>query len=262
MRLLVVEDEKDLNRILCRQLEKEGYNVDSCFDGLEALDYLELAEYDGVILDIMLPGKNGLQVLRELRASGKQTPALFLTARGDTEDIVEGLDIGADDYMVKPFAFKELLARIKVMTRRKPEIQENIYRCGGLVVNYNTHEVTRDGIPITLSPKEFSVLLYLVRNRNIIVTREQIESNVWNLKAEGTSNLVDVYIRYLRRKIDDDFEEKMIVPYVAQGICSNAEKETGIDHKIYHNLSVRSDGASDDHPAGRRKRDGGYDDPQ
>lgn len=219
-----MEDEKDMNRILVNKLEKEGYNVDSCYDGIAAMDYLTLAEYDGVILDIMLPGMDGFSVLKKLRAAGKQTPVLFLSARGDTEDIVEGLDLGADDYLVKPFVFKELLARIKVMTRRKPEIQENIYRCGDLTVDYNTHEVTRAGAPISLSPKEFSVLLYLVRNKNIIVTREQIESNIWKLKSEGGSNLVDVYIRYLRKKIDDDFEEKMIVTVRGTGYMLKCEE--------------------------------------
>lgn len=224
MRLLVVEDEKDLNRILVSKLEKEGYNVDSCFDGDAAIDYLTLAEYDGVILDIMLPGPDGFQVLKKLRAAGKQTPVLFLSAKGDTEDIVEGLDIGADDYIVKPFVFKELLARIKVMTRRKPEIQENIYRCGDLTIDYNTHEVTRNKIPISLSPKEFAVLLYLVRNKNIIVTREQIESNIWKLQSEGSSNLVDVYIRYLRRKIDENFDEKMICTIRGTGYMLKCEE--------------------------------------
>ena len=219
MRLLVVEDEKDMSK-----LEKEGYNVDYCFDGDAAIDYLTLADYDGVILDIMLPGLDGFQVLKKLRAAGKQTPVLFLSARGDTEDIVRGLDTGADDYIVKPFVFKELLARIKVMTRRKPEIQENVYRCGDLTVDYNTHEVTRNGISITLSPKEFAVLLYLVRNKNIIVTREQIESNIWKLQSEGSSNLVDVYIRYLRRKIDEDFEEKMICTIRGTGYMLKCEE--------------------------------------
>lgn len=222
--LLVVEDEKDMNRILVNKLEKEGYNVDSCYDGVTAIDYLTLADYDGVIMDIMLPGMDGLSVLKKLRVAGKQTPVLFLTAKGDTEDIVEGLDLGADDYMVKPFAFKELFARIKVMTRRKPEIQENIYRCKDLVIDYNTHEVTRAGIPISLSPKEFAVLIYLVRNKNIIVTREQIESNIWKLKSDGGSNLVDVYIRYLRKKIDDDFEEKMIVTVRGTGYMLRCEE--------------------------------------
>lgn len=208
--LLVVEDEKDLNKILVKALEKEGYNVESCYDGMTALDYLLLADYDGVILDVMLPKMNGFEVLKSARQKGADTPVLFLSARDGTEEIVQGLNLGADDYMVKPFEMKELLARIRVMTRRKPEIQENIYRCGDLTVNYNTHEVTRSGLPISLSPKEFSVLLYLVRNKNIIVTREQIESNIWSIQKTGNSNLVDVYIRYLRRKIDDDFEKKMI----------------------------------------------------
>ncbi len=224
MRLLIVEDEKDMNNILVNKLEKEGYNVDSCFDGNTAMDYLMLADYDGVVMDIMLPGIDGFQILKKLRAAGKQTPVLFLSAKGDTEDIVAGLDIGADDYMVKPFVFKELLARIKVMTRRKPEIQENIYRCGDLVIDYNTHEVTRDQIPISLSPKEFAVLLYLVRNKNIIVTREQIESNIWKLQSEVSSNLVDVYIRYLRRKIDDDFDEKMICTIRGTGYMLKCEE--------------------------------------
>ena len=210
MKILVVEDEKDLNHIIRKELEAEGYLVDVCFDGESAYDYLLMEEYDGVVLDVMLPKMNGFEILKKARSRGVQTPVLFLSAKSGIDDIVEGLDIGADDYMVKPFVFKELLARIKVMTRRQPEIQENVYRCGDLVVDYNTHMVTRGGIPITLSPKEFAVLLYLVRNKNIIVTREQIESNIWKLQAEVSSNLVDVYIRYLRRKIDDDFDEKMI----------------------------------------------------
>ena len=224
MRLLVVEEENVMNHILVNKLEMDGYNVASCFDGNSAMDYLMLADYDGVILDIMLPGMDGFQVLKRLRASGKQTPVLFLSAKGDTEDIVEGLNIGADDYMVKPFVFKELLARIKVMRRRKPDIHDNIYRCGDLVIDYNKHEGTRSEIPISLSPKEFAVLLYLVRNKNIIVTREQIESNIWKLQSEVSSNLVDVYIRYLRRKIDDDFDEKMICTIRGTGYMLKCEE--------------------------------------
>lgn len=210
MRLLVVEDEQDLNNILVKRLLEEGYNVEACFDGNTAVDYLLTEAYDGVILDVMLPQLDGFQVLEKIRKNGVQTPALFLTAKDQTDDIVKGLNLGADDYMSKPFVFEELLARIRVMTRRKPEVQENIYRCGDLIVNCNTHEVERGGIPISLSSKEFSVLLYLVRNKNIIVTRGQIEANIWNLEYAGNSNVVDVYIRYLRRKIDEQFEEKMI----------------------------------------------------
>ena len=153
---------------------------------------------------------DGFEVLQRIRAKRVETPVLFLTAKDHTEDVVNGLNLGADDYMLKPFVFAELLARIRVMTRRKPEIPDNVYRCGDLTLNCNTHEVARGGKQITLSAKEFSVLLYLVRNKNIIVTREQIEANIWGLEYAGSSNVVDVYIRYLRRKIDEHFEKKMI----------------------------------------------------
>lgn len=224
MRLLVVEDEQDLNEILVKKLLEEGYNVETCTDGNTAADYLLVEEYDGVILDVMLPGLDGFQVLEKIRKNGVQTPVLFLTARDHTDDIVNGLNLGADDYMLKPFVFAELLARIRVMTRRKPEVQENIYRCGDLIVNCNTHEVEREGIPISLSAKEFSVLLYLVRNKNIIVTREQIEANIWNLEYGGSSNVIDVYIRYLRRKIDDQFEKKMICTIRGTGYILRCEE--------------------------------------
>lgn len=224
MRLLVVEDEKDLNNILVKSLEKEGYNVEACLDGIEAWDYLSLAEYDGAIIDIMLPGMSGFDLLKKMREEKITTPVLFLSALDDTDHIVNGLNLGADDYLVKPFVMKELLARIRVMTRRKPEIQENIYRCGDLVIDYNTREVTRAGKSIWLSPKEFNVLLYLVRNKNIIVSREQIETNVWNIMSTGNSNLVDVYIRYLRRKIDDDFEDKMICTIRGTGYMLKCEE--------------------------------------
>ena len=222
--ILIVEDDKMTNDVICDYLCDAGHMVYQAFDGTEALKRMEEEEVELVILDIMLPGLDGFQVLKRMRAAGKQTPVLFLSAKGDTEDIVEGLDSGADDYMVKPFVFKELLARIKVMTRRKPEIQENVYRCGDLVIDYNTHEVTRNNIPIALSPREFAVLLYLVRNKNIIVTREQIESNIWKLQSDVSSNLVDVYIRYLRRKIDDDFEEKMICTIRGTGYMLKCEE--------------------------------------
>ena len=163
MRLLVVEDEKDLNHIIAKTLRDAGYVVETCYDGKTALDYLLSDEvYDGVLLDVMIPEIDGFRVLEKVRRAGIETPALFLTAKDDTDDIVTGLDIGADDYIVKPFSFKELLARVRVMTRRKPEIQENVYRCMDLRVNYNTHEVKRGNSLINLSPKEFQVLLFLV----------------------------------------------------------------------------------------------------
>lgn len=222
MRILVVEDEKDMNRIIAKELESEGYLVDSCFDGESALDYLCMAEYDAAILDIMIPKMDGFAILKKVRGRGVATPILFLSAKSDVNDIVRGLDLGADDYMVKPFEFKELLARIRMITRKKADIHENVYNCGGLSVNCNDCTVKRDGKRIDLSPKEYAVLLYLIRNQNIVVSREQIEANIWSFDRDGSSNLVDVYIRYLRKKIDEGFAFKMIqtirgVGYVLKG---------------------------------------------
>lgn len=210
MRLLVVEDEKDMNQIIVKELESEGYLVDSCYDGESAFDYLCMAEYDGVILDIMVPKMDGFTILKKVRSRGIATPILFLSAKSDVDDIVRGLDLGADDYMVKPFEFKELLARVRMITRKKVDVRENIYTCGGLVIDCNTCSVKRDGRQIELSSKEYAVLLYLIRNKNVVVTREQIESNIWSIDRYSNSNLVDVYIRYLRKKIDDNFDFKMI----------------------------------------------------
>lgn len=210
MRILVVEDERDMNRIIVKGLQSEGYLVDSCYDGESAYDYLCMAEYDGVILDVMLPKMDGFTVLKKVRSRGITTPILFLTAKSDVNDIVQGLDLGADDYVVKPFDFKELLARVRMITRKKADVHRNVYTCGELSVDCNKCTVVRAGKIIELSPKEFSVLLYLIRNQNIVVTREQIEENIWDLNRDGSSNLVDVYIRYLRKKIDEGFEFKMI----------------------------------------------------
>ena len=222
--VLLVEDELTLAMIIKDTLEENGFTIHTASDGEEGLHLFFELRPDVLVADVMMPKMDGFEMVRRIRQTDKQTPVLFLSAKGDTEDIVEGLDSGADDYMVKPFVFKELLARIKVMTRRKPEIQENVYRCGDLVIDYNTHEVTRNNIPIALSPREFAVLLYLVRNKNIIVTREQIESNIWKLQSDVSSNLVDVYIRYLRRKIDDDFEEKMICTIRGTGYMLKCEE--------------------------------------
>ena len=210
MRLLVVEDEKDLNRIIVKELESEGYLVDSCYDGESAYDYLCMSEYDGAILDIMIPKMDGFTILKKVRSKGITTPILFLSAKSDVNDIVCGLDLGADDYMVKPFEFKELLARIRMITRKKANVHGNIYTCGDLTVDCNDCTVKRAGRTIELSPKEYAVLLYLIRNQNIVVTREQIETNIWDFGRDSASNLVDVYIRYLRKKIDDGFDFKMI----------------------------------------------------
>ncbi|MDE6500562.1 MAG: response regulator transcription factor [Ruminococcus sp.] len=210
MKLLVVEDERDLNEIIAKELSVNGYVVDSCYDGEEAYEYLSLGEYDGAILDVMLPKLNGFDLLERIRNNGIQIPVLFLTARDSKKDIIRGLDSGADDYISKPFDFDELLARIRVMLRKKVETRENIYRCGELIVNCNDYTVFRKDKPISLSAKEFQLLLYLVRNKGLVVTREQIENNLWHLDSENCSNIIDVYIRYLRKKIDDGYDKKMI----------------------------------------------------
>lgn len=210
MRILVVEDELDLNHIICNKLTKEGYNVDACFDGQAALDYLETASYDGAIMDIMIPKKDGMSVLKTIRAEGIQVPVLFLTAKSKTQDIVRELDAGASDYMTKPFEFSELLARLRVMLRTVHISNDSILNYGSLQIDTNNHRVVRDGVTVDLTVREYAILEYLVRNRNIVVTREQIRANIWSIDDDINSNVVDVYIRYLRRKIDDPFEEKLI----------------------------------------------------
>ena len=210
MRVLVVEDEKDLNSIICSKLVKEGYNVDACYDGQAALDYMEAENYDGAIMDIMLPNKDGITVLREMRNAGIQVPVLFLTAKTETQDIVRGLDAGASDYMTKPFEFSELMARLRVMLRTKNPVNENVITSGSLVVDMNNRQAIRDGKVIDLTVREYAILEYLARNRNVVVTREQIRVNIWNIDDDVNSNVIDVYIRYLRRNIDDNYEEKLI----------------------------------------------------
>lgn len=210
MRVLVVEDEKDLNSIICSKLVKEGYNVDACYDGQAALDYMEAENYDGAIMDIMIPNKDGITVLREMRNAGIQVPVLFLTAKTETQDIVRGLDAGASDYMTKPFEFSELMARLRVMLRTQNPVNENVITCGSLVVDMNNRQAIRDEKVIDLTVREYAILEYLARNRNVVVTREQIRVNIWNIDDDVNSNVIDVYIRYLRRKIDDNYEEKLI----------------------------------------------------
>lgn len=210
MRVLVVEDEKDLNSIICSKLVKEGYNVDACYDGQAALDYMEAENYDGAIMDIMIPNKDGITVLREMRNAGIQVPVLFLTAKTETQDIVRGLDAGASDYMTKPFEFSELMARLRDMLRTQNPVNENVITCGSLVVDMNNRQAIRDGKVIDLTVREYAILEYLARNRNVVVTREQIRVNIWNIDDDVNSNVIDVYIRYLRSKIDDNYEEKLI----------------------------------------------------
>lgn len=210
MRLLVVEDEIHLQNIIRKRLIKAGYSVDACGDGREALDYLAISPYDAVILDIMLPGMSGIEVLKTIRREGNHVPVLFLTARDGIEDRVEGLDCGADDYLVKPFAFEELLARIRVMIRRQSEIPTDELVLDDLKVDVRSRTVTRGGKMVELSAKEFSMLEYLMRNQGRVLSRDQIEQHVWDFDYEGGSNMVDVYIRYLRKKLDEGHGKKLI----------------------------------------------------
>lgn len=210
MRILVAEDERDLNEILCKKLRSEDYCVDGCYDGEEALDYLASVEYDAVILDIMMPKRNGLQVVEQLRRQGDHTPVLFLTARDSIDDRVTGLDAGADDYLVKPFAFDELLARLRVMTRKRGGERSNLFTIDDLTLDIRSKRVERGGVELKLSAKEYALLEYLIRNKGVVLSRIQIEENIWGFDYEGSSNIVDVYIRYLRRKIDKDHPTKLI----------------------------------------------------
>lgn len=210
MRILIVEDEKDLNRLLEKRLTYEGYIADCCYDGTDAVEYLKAADYDAVILDLMLPGTDGMQVLRSVRNTNNQVPVLILSARSDAKDIVSGLDAGADDYMVKPFDFSELLARLRLITRKKVETRENIYRCDGLEVDTNSRSVSRNEVMIPVSPREYAILLYLIRNQGIVLTRQQIADNIYSFDQDINSNVIDVYIRLLRKKIDVGFDHKLI----------------------------------------------------
>ncbi len=210
MRILVVEDERAINKIISQMLIKEHYTVDSCFRGDDAEDYLRCAEYDAVLLDIMLPGKNGLEILRGIRARNDKTPVLLLTAKDSVQDRVLGLDAGADDYLVKPFATDELLARVRVMIRRNSGNTSNVFTLGDLSVDCDSRTVKRNETSISLSSKEFDILEYLLRNSGKVCSREKISNHIWNYDYEGGSNVVDVYIRYLRRKIDEGYEQKLI----------------------------------------------------
>ena len=210
MRILVVEDEKHLNRIISEAVEDEGYSVDSCYNGVEALEYLACAEYDVIILDIMMPKMNGLELVRRLRSEGNSTPVLFLTARDAVADRVEGLESGGDYYLTKPFDFQELMAVVRVMTRKYTGNRSNVYTIADLSLDSNTRIVTRAGKNIDLTAKEFSLLEYMIRNKGVVLSREMIENNLWNYDYEGGTNVVDVYVGYLRKKMDTGFSQKLI----------------------------------------------------
>lgn len=210
MRILIAEDERSLNELITKKLTSDGYSVDSCYDGEEAIHILSYTDFDAVILDIMMPKADGYAVLRSLREAGKKTPVIFLTAKDSIPDRVKGLDSGANDYIIKPFAFEELTARLRAVTRQSFGMADNTIQVADLVLDCTSQTVTRAGKDIILSGKEYALLEYLMRNNGIVISRQKIEDHIWNFNYEGGTNVVDVYISFLRRKIDDGHEKKLI----------------------------------------------------
>jgi heavy metal response regulator len=225
MRILIVEDERQIAAFLERGLKEEGYAIDVVYNGNDAVDWATSVEYDGIVLDVMLPGRDGFSVCRELRSRGSKTPILMLTARDTVDDRVTGLDTGADDYLVKPFAFKELVARVRAITRRQGDTRSVELQVGDLILNTLTHTAQRGEHRIELTTKEYNLLEFLMRNPKRVLSRTQIAEHVWNLDFLSESNLVDVYIRYLRRKIDDGSEQKLIKTVRGSGYLISDEPE-------------------------------------
>jgi len=210
MRVLVVEDQHRIADFISRGLSEQGYAVDVAYDGDEALQWVGAAEFDVIVLDVMLPVRDGIEVCRTLRERGLRTPILMLTARDAVEDRVRGLDSGADDYLVKPFAFVELLARLRALTRREPAALGTVLQVGDLILDTTTREASRQGMSLELTSKEYALLEYLMRHPNQVLTRTMIAEHVWNYDFDNATNVIDVHIRNLRRKIDDPFPTRLI----------------------------------------------------
>lgn len=210
MRILLVEDNRRLSHSLKLSLGEASYAVDAVRDGVEGQALAQETPYDAIILDVMLPGKNGFEICRALRRGEVKAPILMLTARDAVEDRVRGLDSGADDYLVKPFALDELLARLRALLRRESPNRSGMLQIGDLVVDPSTRLVERAGRAITLTAKAYALLEFFVRHPDQVVTREMVEQHVWSYDYEGASNVVDVYVRRLRREIDDPFETKLL----------------------------------------------------
>ena len=210
MTILVVEDEIKITRFIKKGLEMEHYTVDMAYDGQEALEKAEINNYDLIILDIMLPKMDGIEVCKKLREDKIETPIIMLTARNTIEDRVRGLDVGADDYLVKPFAFGELLARIRALLRREKTVKNTKLQVGDLTLNPATHEIFRGNKEIPLSSKEYRLLDYMMRRPGHVCTRTMIGEHVWGYNFKDDSNVIDVYISYLRRKLDKGFKTRLI----------------------------------------------------
>src|SRR3984893_12631233 len=227
MRILVVEDNYRLSSSLKMNLTHEGYSVDTAYDGQEGQDLAEMTSYDLIILDILLPRKDGLEVCRELRRRRIHTPILLLTARDSVDDRVQGLDCGADDYLAQPFAMRELLARLRALLRRQQPYKNGRLEIGDLMIDPVTHSVEREGRSIDLTPREFALLEFLVYHPNQVVTREMIEQHIWNYDFECESNVIDVYVRRLRRKIDAPFSIKLLAMLRGIGYRLTPPRERG-----------------------------------
>jgi DNA-binding response OmpR family regulator len=224
VRILVVEDERRIAAFIKQGLEEENYAVDVAYDGVEALDWASTVNYDLILLDVLLPHKDGIEVCRELRAQGCGVPILMLTARDTVADRVRGLDSGADDYLVKPFAFQELLARMRALLRRGSETKVTRLQVGDLVLDTLTRQATRGERTVELSAREYALLEFLMRHPGHVLSRTQIVDHVWSYDFYTASNVVDVYIGYLRRKIDDGCEAKLIQTVRGAGYKIEAER--------------------------------------
>jgi DNA-binding response OmpR family regulator len=225
MRILIVEDDRKVGAFLQKGLREEQYAVDVCRDGQEAVEWASISSYDVIVLDIMLPKKDGFTVCRELRQKGVLTPILMLTAKDSVEDKVSGLTEGADDYLTKPFSFEELLARIRALLRRTQDYKTKALRVGDLELDPIKRQATRAGKQISLSGKEYALLEYLMRNKGRVVTESMIVEHVWDMNYEGTSNIVNVYINYLRKKIDSESEVKLIRTIRGHGYTIDENRE-------------------------------------
>ena len=224
MRVLLVEDEPRIAGFIAKGLRERAYAVDVARDGEEALYYAGVNEYDLVILDVMLPIKDGYGVCRELRGSGFRSPILMLTARDAVDDRVAGLDAGADDYLTKPFDFKELLARLRALSRRSTEIRPEVIQVADLTLNPENHAISRAGRRISVTAKEYALLEFLMLNQNRVVNREQIAQHVWDENFDPFSNIIDVYVRRLRAKIDAGFAQPLIHTRRGEGYILTAER--------------------------------------
>jgi two-component system OmpR family response regulator len=223
VRLLLVEDDAKLARAVVRGLRHEGYAVDVVGDGDAALTQAAVWEYDGIVLDVMLPNRDGFDVCRTLRERACWAPILMLTARGQVGDRIRGLDLGADDYLAKPFDFGELLARLRALVRRAPAQRPARVQVGDLVVDPSTHEVARAGVAVALTAREFAVLEYLARHAGQAVTRATLLDHVWDENFEGSTNVVDVYVGYLRKKLEQPFDRPLIRTIRGVGYALEAE---------------------------------------